>query len=150
MYRLPEAWLSKSIVDAVSPGSAIDSRGVLLDHAVALWIRALDPEGNPILADASGNATGYAFDSRRGYSYTNADGVLVRMPPPALPSAVELSILSLDSKAAGRLTAPLNTYNAVNPTNFNQEIVAYRAGLDPNVDRSLREFRAVVRLLNAK
>ncbi|MFZ4778566.1 MAG: PulJ/GspJ family protein [Terrimicrobiaceae bacterium] len=150
MYRSPSAWLSKSIVDAVSPGPAIDSRGVLLEHAVALWIRALDPEGKPILADASGTATGYAFDSRRGYSYTNAAGVLVRMPPPALPSAVELCVLTLDSKAAGRLTSPLNTYNAGNPTNFNQEIAAYRASLDPNVDRSLREFRAVVRLLNAK
>jgi competence protein ComGC len=150
MYNLPSAWLSPSIIAEVSPGEGSGARGVLLDHAVALWIRALDPEGKPILADASGVVTGYAFDSRRGYSYTNAEGVLVRIPPPALPPMVELCVLTMDSQAAGRLTSPLNNYNAVNPSNFDQEIAAYRARLDPDVRRHLREFKAVIRLLNAK
>ena len=167
---LPSAWtLTQANIDAVAPVFSANAtsqgvflangRGALVDSVIAMWVRALDPIGNPIVRDANGNATGYAFDSRRGYRYTRA-GTNITVSPPALPPAVEICVLTVTGASAqrspdiffngGTLNPAFTNYAATNPTNFDQEITTYIAGLPEAVQRDVRQYRTIVRIPNAR
>jgi len=167
---LPSAWtLTQANIDAVAPVFSTNAnsqgvflangRGALVDSVIAMWVRALDPIGNPIVTAANGTATGYAFDSRRGYRYTRA-GTNITVSPPALPPAVEICVLTVTGASAqrspdiffngGALNAAFTNYAAANPTNFDQEITDYIAGLPEAVQRDVRQYRTIVRIPNAR
>jgi hypothetical protein len=166
----PSAWqLSKEDIDAVAPVYSTNSnslgvfaangRGALVDGVIALWVRALDPVGNPLTLDANGTATGYGFDSRLGYRYTNASATIT-VPPPALPPAVEICVLAVAGASAQRasdiffdggvLNPVFTNYGANSPVNFDQEITNYIGQLPEAVRRDVRQYRTIVRLPNAR
>jgi len=88
---------------SVAPAVAPDYQGWLSDHVLALWMRALDADGNPITQNAAGEPMGYGFDSGEGYR----DGAGQVHPGPALPPVVEIAVVTVDTRTASRLSAPL-------------------------------------------
>jgi hypothetical protein len=138
---------------------AANGRGALVDGVIAMWVRALDPEGNPLTLNANGTVTGYAFDSRLGYRYTNASATIT-VPPPALPPAVEICVLAVTGASAQRssdiyfnggvLNPVFTNYGATSPVNFDQEITNYIGQLPEAVRRDVRQYRTIVRLPNAR
>lgn len=96
-------WLS--VHSSVAPATAPEYRGWLSDHVIALWIRFLDRDGQPITRNAAGKVMnhGYGFDSRQGYR--TAAGIV--HPGPALPPCVEIALVVVDSRTAAKITTPL-------------------------------------------
>jgi len=116
VFRTPaENWLATTILDAVAPATAGSYRGWFADNVIALWVRPLDKWGNAIQREGT-SATpqsilnGYGYDSRRGYYSPGPDGDYgttgdnLKVAGPALPAAVEIAIVTLDSLAVQRLT----------------------------------------------
>lgn len=151
IYDNVTTWLSKTVIDNQASASAPDFNGWFLDSVLGLWVRALDPNGNAIIMDAAGSPTGYGFDSRKGYSYTDPEtDATVRVAPPALPAMVELTVLLVDSATARRIENPLTDYRAVNPDRFHEEIDDYIGRLPQEISAGLSRYTTRVRLKNAK
>jgi len=100
-------WLDPAILSAVAPATRnLSYKGWFAENVIALWIRCLDVDGNAITANASGTSlnNGYGFDSRQGYRYTNSASVLTTQRAPALPAAVDIALVTLDSNTARKIT----------------------------------------------
>ena len=100
------AWLSEEVLQQVAPADATTGyRGLFAENVIGFWARCLDSTGNVI--SQSGGERG-EFDSRKGYLDTSydADGATINVTrtAPVLPSSVEISLLMLDSRAAGTIT----------------------------------------------
>jgi|GEM_PF-591564 len=90
IYRTPDQWLSASLLERFAPDSAaVDNangqRGWVADGVLGLWVRSLDPNGNPIIADAGGTIMNTLFDSRRSYRY-NLNGTVYPTGKKTAPS----------------------------------------------------------------
>ena len=104
----PDNWINNDVLDAACPADASRNyEGLFAENVVGLWIRCLDPEGNPIAKDASGAAYGNTFDSRRGYQYTDSDGQTVVKAAGSLPPLVEISLAQLDTRHRRRIDTQL-------------------------------------------
>ena len=162
-------WVSSTVLDAVSPAAAPDYEGWFADNVIALFVRPLDAWGTPITRDADKNLTnfGYGFDSRRGYyscgpdkTWDNGTDDDVAVSAPALPPAVEITIVTLDSRALARIgTADVTTIQitakakAQDPTKLwdaDDGVQGFIAGLPTGLRQSARYFTTTVYLANAK
>jgi hypothetical protein len=106
IYSNPLAWLSASTLKSVAPADQANSyQGLFAENVLGLWTRCLDSYGNPIIYNGSGVAfKGATFDSRQGYSYRSPPtGPLVSVVACALPPVVEVSVVTIDSRAAARI-----------------------------------------------
>ena len=107
IYSNPTAWLTDSIVKSVASGKQQDAyQGLFAENILGLWVKCLDPLGNQITKDAAGTAfANNSFDSRRGYSYTDSSQTPtnVVMPICSLPSVIEISLVTLDSRSSARV-----------------------------------------------
>ncbi len=113
-------WLAPGILSAVAPASASTNyKGWIADNVIALWIRCLNSQGQPIVATASGTTLngGYGFDSRQGF--TDPAGTR-QHPAPALPPVVEITLVTVDARTALRIAAPLRAV-ADSPANFGKD-----------------------------
>ncbi|MDR1304424.1 MAG: type II secretion system GspH family protein [Verrucomicrobiales bacterium] len=149
-----EKWLTAELINEVAPGSAdLDKnyKGVFADNVLALWIRCLDTDGEPITRDIAGRATGYAFDSNWGF----IDSRDRRHPAPCLPPMVEIAIVTVDSRTALRLTdsdrADMQSYldAADNPRFFWRDLNNFVEHLPPHLKSGARVFSTVTKLPNA-
>ena len=115
VLRTPrENWLNNTILDNLAPASAPTYQGWFGDNVIGLWVRPLDAWGRPIQYEAETSTpqkinNGYGFDSRRGYVSNGPDGTYgnsddVKVAGPALPPAVEIAIVTIDSTSARRIT----------------------------------------------
>jgi len=136
-----------SFAPALAPATPPDYQGWLSDHVLALWMRALDSQGEPITVNAAGEPMGYGFDSREGYR--DASGQVFRAP--ALPPMVEIALVTIDTRTASRLTAPLIPEptapgvlhaDATTPGS----IAHYLENLPPEIRNGTRLFTTRVRL----
>ena len=103
----PATWLSSTIIDQVAPATAAKNyQGWFADNVIALWIRCLDSQGQPILQTASGVTLngGYGFDSRQGYIAPSSG---TAQHAPALPASVEIALVTVDVDTAKRITTPI-------------------------------------------
>jgi prepilin-type N-terminal cleavage/methylation domain-containing protein len=104
----PNAWLGDAIINSVAPADNTNSdapyQGLFVENVLALWITCLDPAGNTISQGANGTN---AFDSRLGYTYTDVSGTSVALSGCALPAAIDVSFVLLDSNSANRITPPV-------------------------------------------
>jgi hypothetical protein len=105
IYSNPTAWLSDSIVTAVAPANKQNFyQGLFAENVLGLWVQCLDPYGQPIAKKADGTPfTSPSYDSRLGYSYTTPANGTVTNPACALPAAVDISVVMLDSQSAMRI-----------------------------------------------
>jgi prepilin-type N-terminal cleavage/methylation domain-containing protein len=99
-------WLSEEVLQQVAPVDATTGyRGLFAENVIGFWARSLDSTGNVI--SQSGGERG-EFDSRKGYLDTSYDAggatINITRTAPVLPSSMEVSLLMLDSRAAGTIT----------------------------------------------
>lgn len=135
----PVNWLS--VVDTVAPATPPDYQGWFADDVIAFWVRCLDSAGKPITKTAAGITVNYGFDSRQGY--TDSNGVI--HPPPALPAAVDLAIVTIDSRTAKRISTPILATSAT-PETFWADIDAFMAALPAAVKPGAQLFSTTVYL----
>ena len=113
IYSQPTAWLTNAVVAAVAPANQANSyQGLFAENVVGLWTQCLDPNGVLITKNAAGgtfvSGSTTRFDSRLGYQYTDnsqAPAATITKAGCALPAAVDLSLVMLDSKSAARIGA---------------------------------------------
>ncbi|PTX97465.1 hypothetical protein DB346_20945 [Verrucomicrobia bacterium LW23] len=164
IYSDPTAWLSDSIVDAAAPAidaAAADNiyKGWMADNVIGLWVRCLDPLGNPITRTALATTYGpYVYDSRLGYSYTSGTKTMVCSGRTVstsnyqilatLPPSMEVAIVILDAAAADRLTAKPTYPASATPTraSFWKDIDDFVAALPPQVRKGARIYSTRVTL----
>jgi uncharacterized protein (TIGR02599 family) len=113
IYSSPAAWLSNATLQSVAPANRSNSyKGLFAENILGFWVQCLDPLGQPIVKDASGGAfTGDAFDSRRGYTYTDSTQTpsTIVVAACALPPIIALSVVTIDSGTASRIGATQKT-----------------------------------------
>jgi len=105
IYSNPTGWINAAILTDNAPATAASGyAGLLADNVLGLWVQALDPQGNPI--QQSVGLPGENFDSRLGYAYTNSvyPTAASTNVSSALPAAVQVAIVVIDSRTAHRLT----------------------------------------------
>jgi prepilin-type N-terminal cleavage/methylation domain-containing protein len=145
VYTAPTNWLTPALLDKYAPASSSQSyAGMVGENVLGLWAQALDDNGNPILATAAGSTTAYAacaYDSRLGYSVTSS-GVTYVHGPSALPAAVRLGVVVIDSRTARRLTAPVIPAPAT--ANFLGDIQQFINGLPQPVQQGAEAYIQIV------
>ena len=101
---------------------------LLAENVIALFVRCVNEAGTPITQDATGTlqaSSGYAFDSLKGYK---DPATSIAYPAPALPPAIEISIVVVDAKTAQKITTQL-TPTPTTPSALNQDIQSFVNGL---------------------
>jgi len=147
VYSSPTNWVTPALLDKYAPASSSDSyAGLVGANVLGLWAQALDDNGNPILTTSAGSTTSYtagAYDSRLGYSVAT-NGVTEVYGPSALPAAVRLGIVVIDSHTAKQLTQPVAPAAAT--TNFFGDIQQFVSSLPPPIQQGTEVYTQVVPL----
>ena len=107
-------WLS--VLPTVAPAIAPAYQGWMSDNVLALWIRFLDTDGQPITRNAAGATMNYGFDSRQGYLSPTTGQV---HPGPAYPPCVEISLVVADSRTLAKIQSP-PAYVQTTPADFDK------------------------------
>lgn len=163
----PENWLTSSIIDNVAPGT-VDSanpansyKGWFADNVIGLWVRCLDPNGNPIVTDGLGTGySQYAYDSRRAYRYSPGTSAVIKSGYQDLtgnlnilsnlPDSVEVALVILDNQAAERLSSK-PSYGISSPSleSFWKDIDQFVKSLPEPVRKGARVYSARIKLNDA-
>jgi len=145
VYTSPKSWVTAALLDKYAPASPSDSyAGLVGENVLGLWAQALDDNGTPIITTAIGSTAAYAlgaFDSRLGYSVMT-NGVTTVYGPSALPAAIRLGVVVIDSRTARELTSPLIPTTAT--TNFFGDIQQFTNGLPPQIQKGAEAYIQVV------
>ena len=171
IYTQPTAWLANGILDAVCPANNVGGpsgnsnryQGLFAENVVGLWIKCLDADGLVITKNYSGSGFGSAtFDSRQGYinnagtlkspSYLDASGT--RQPCSALPPAIQISFVVLDSSAAAKVGVAEQTSimqnAAASPDALTFQTRVQTVAQLNAVRSGMRSFQSTVYLQNGK
>ena len=119
-------WVSSALT--IAPATAAGSyKGWLADNVIAFFVRCVNESGAPITKKADGSTqtnNGYSFDSLQGYTDPSSS---IALPAPALPAAVEITLVVVDDKTAQRIDATNKAYiqsllaTFTNPANLNKD-----------------------------
>lgn len=120
-------WLdTTTVLDARAAAVAPEYRGMLSDAVIALWVRAIDRDGNYY----------YQWSSRT---------------PPAgspsgnrLPAALEVAIVVLDQRSMDRLIALPTTTTSTDPSQMDSDIDAFIDNLPDAAQQGARVFRTSI------
>jgi hypothetical protein len=100
-HTATNAWIDANLLKTNAPATKASAyTGLLADHVLGFWIQPVDQNGNNIFP--SGSAAYGQFDSYTGYSVLN--GTVTNVFQKALPPAVRVAIVTVDSRTAKRLT----------------------------------------------
>jgi len=141
----PVNWLESATINQVAPATAPHGyRGWFADNVIALWLRCLDKHGDPILKTAAGTSLngGCGFDSRQGFEITSTG---LKQTGPALPTSVEVVLVTVDDHLAKKITAPLLA-SPGSPENFWKDrtttgsLAHFVAGLPPEIRPGVQVF----------
>ncbi len=101
IYSKPADWLNTGIIESVAPATKqFDYNGLFAENVLGLWVDCLDPFTESI------DKVDHKFDSRKGYTEITSKVV---HSPCALPAAIDLGLVMLDSRSARRLTSNLKS-----------------------------------------
>jgi len=157
VYSDPGTWLNDALVNNLAvPETGAPLRGWFVDGVLALFVRAIDMEGNPIayysspatlLATATQVGPTYEYDSRRGYRIPLPTPVRTILPP-VLPRSLEVALVVVSPRAVGRITATLVPASGlfVDPANFWTDIRAFINGLPANLKSDVRVYSTRIQL----
>lgn len=157
IYSDPTNWLNDALVANLAvPATDAPLRGWFVDGVLAIYVRALDAEGNPIayysspptlLASAAAVGPTYEYDSRRGYRIpAAAPNPLRTVLPPALPTALEVALVVVSPRAASHITTKLIPTPPTNPASFWTDIRTYINTLPANVKPGVRLYSTRIQL----
>ena len=145
LYSSPSDWVSPTLLDNHAPASKPDYKGLIGENVLGLWAQPLDANGNPIAKTSTGAVyTPGAYDSRKGYSLVSGAGATYVYGPSALPAAVRLGIVVIDSRTAHRLTAKVTP--ASTTSDFFADIHTFIASLPPSIQAGAEAYTQVVSL----
>jgi prepilin-type N-terminal cleavage/methylation domain-containing protein len=162
----PTALLQKFAPDDAATDNANGQRGWVADGVLAMWVRSLDPLGNPITRDSAGAALNYTYNSRKAYIYTNSvgtnypsgksiasSGVNPRGydPAPVVPAFLEVGLVCVAPRDVRQIKS-LPTPTAVSPANFHADIQNFTQAvrtMNPQV-KSVESFTRKYRLYPTK
>lgn len=171
IYQDPTNWYPNTLLQKFAPDDAATDnangqRGWVADGVLAMWVRSLDPQGNPILQDSAGSALNYTYNSRRSYTYTNSgvtnypSGKSIAAnaanprgydPAPVVPAFLEVGLVCVAPRDVRQIkTLPVPT--AVSPTNFHTDIQNFTQAVraqNPQV-KSVESFTRKYRLYPTK
>jgi prepilin-type N-terminal cleavage/methylation domain-containing protein len=101
----PTNWVNQGVIGDWAPAdSGNNYLGLMSENVVGFWAEALDPNGNTITSPSAD------FNSRLGYSYKPPGATdPIQVLPGSLPSAIRVSIATLDPRSAARLNTSLQT-----------------------------------------
>lgn len=94
------SWMNAGIANSATPAVQNGWVGLFAEDVVGFWARCLDRNGQPIVQNGGGGL----YDSRAPYSST-VDGVTTAYDAPVLPFCVEVSIVTVDSRATAGFDA---------------------------------------------
>jgi len=94
------SWMNAGITNTATPAVQNGWVGLFAENVLGFWARCLDRHGKPIVQTGGDGL----YDSRTPYSST-ADGVTTVYEASALPFSVEISIVTVDSRATARFDA---------------------------------------------
>jgi prepilin-type N-terminal cleavage/methylation domain-containing protein len=160
-------WINAGLINQNAPGvQGQGYQGWISDNILAFYARALDPQMNPITnyarglsgpavntssqfarfdPSANGSATGGAFDSLRGYQYTRqGDNVMVNRFGPALPSAVELAVVTAPPSAIKLLQSVPAPVLSGNASAMWTDVASFISSLPEPVRRAARTHSTIV------
>ncbi|CAN5453033.1 hypothetical protein BH09VER1_BH09VER1_36220 [soil metagenome] len=158
VYSDPTAWLNTALVESLAtPSASAPLRGWFVDDVLAIFVRGIDIEGNPIgfysnpilLSSAGTSLVGptYEYDSRRGYRIVVQSPVRT-IAGPVLPASVEVALVVVSPRAAKNITTKLvpSLPSNANPSTFWTDIRAFINGLPPNVKSGVRLYSTRIQL----
>lgn len=121
-----DSWVDSEVLDAAAPGTRASSyRGLFAENVIGFWAKCLDVKGNVV-----SNVANNGFSSRLDYSGRDGIDAVVTHKAPALPTSMEVSIVLLDSRAASRVTSPM------------QQALAQAVKNSGDADSCIRELQA--------
>jgi hypothetical protein len=98
-------------------------------------------------SSANGTSTLGAFDSAKGYQYTRVpDNVMVNRFGPALPTAIELVVITAPPSSIQKLTSIPAPVLSGNATTMWTDINSFLANLPEEIRRASRTFSTIVPL----
>jgi competence protein ComGC len=164
IYSAPTDWVNDTVIKAVAPADKTNAnnpyQGLFVENVLGLWVTCLDPTGKTIKTDCQGAAIpDDTFDSRNGYSYTDITGTSVPSQPPtqktcALPAAIDVSFVVLDSTSAKQVTPALESaIRTLADAKTNAKDFVDAARTDPTfrlIQAGLQPFMTRVYLNNSK
>jgi hypothetical protein len=160
-------WVNAGLINQNAPGlQGQGYQGWISDNILAFYARALDPQMNPITnyahglsgpavntssqfatfaTSANGSATGGSFDSLRGYQYTRqGDNVMVNRFGPALPSAVELAVVTAPPSAIKQLQSVPAPVLSGNASAMWTDVASFISSLPEPVRQAARTHSTIV------
>jgi uncharacterized protein (TIGR02599 family) len=151
------AWINDNSLATNAPATAASNySGLMAGNVLGLWVQALDGLGNPIQQGST--LQGEAFDSRLGYASTNflysptnvaGNPVLVLTNAPcALPAAVQIAIVVIDSSTARRLTGTEKPTTNSLTGNFWPDIQSFYTNLAPLIRKGAEIQTTTVSIAN--
>ncbi|HSI85619.1 MAG: type II secretion system protein J [Candidatus Methylacidiphilales bacterium] len=160
VYAAPADWHPDTLLKQFAPETAAADnaaglKGWVADGVLAMWVRCLDPKGNPIVKKLDGTAVTYNYDSRASYQYTgvSATNIIYASPVgrPALPAYIEVTLVCVSPREISRIkTLPAAT--ASNPALYNSEIAQFVAAAraqNPTV-KTIESFTQKFRIYSAR
>ncbi|KAH0534008.1 hypothetical protein FGG08_007385 [Glutinoglossum americanum] len=166
IYSAPNAWFPKALMEKFAPDDASTDnsngqKGWVADGVLAMWIRCLDPLGNPITFKGDGSTFQiYEFNSRSGYRYTDKAGDIAYpaakiaggTQPSAIPCFIEVALVCCspaDARRIKNLPDPnaLPGFIPLDPTKFYAEVDAFTTSarlLNPQASALILTLFAVV------
>lgn len=111
-------WLSEQILQNQASAQAPEYSGLILEGAIALWIRAIDESG----------AYSKTWDSRVSKK---------------LPKALEVALVVMDNQTMGKVTS-LPDAISTSAADFDAEIDTYLAQLPVDLRKGVRVFRTIL------
>ena len=154
IYSNPTSWISDNFLSNTAPATAASGyAGLMSGNVLGLWVQALDGLGNPIQQTGSA-IQGEAFDSRFGYAYTNylytnsGNPVLATNAACALPAAIQIAIVIVDSGTAHHLTGTEKQSPAALTGNFWGDIQNFYTNLAPVIQKGAEIQTTTVEIAN--
>lgn len=150
IYNQPDHWLTQEVLDYATPANQSASyQGLFVENVVGFWTTCLGPDGTSITKAADGSLYSYNFDSRLGYISSNGTNAAC-----ALPAAVDVSFVLLDSQSAVRVTQTQRTaIESLVASSRNADAFVTAAFTDSrlnSIKKGLRPFSTRVYLRNSK
>jgi hypothetical protein len=133
VYTTPADWHPNTLLQKYAPATATADnvaglKGWGADGVLAMWVRCLDPRGNPILKKLDGTALNYNYDSRTSYQYpgVTSTNIIYASPvgKPALPAFIEVTLVCVAPREIPLIKA-LPTPMASNPAQYAAEIAQF-------------------------
>ncbi len=141
-YTPTNSWIDGTLLSTNAPATKASAyAGQLAENVLGLWIQPIDQNGNNI--SSNGASAPGQFDANLGYSATN--GSVTNVYPRALPAAVRVAIITVDSRTAKRLTGSERPQSR-STNGFWVDVYSFYASLPDNIRRGAEIQGTIINL----